>query len=281
MSAASCADLHPFLDGELDDARASAFRRHLGACPRCPPELEAAVLTDATAEAMLPQPARHETMEIRAPVAPAPAPDEVAARRRRRLLGSSLAVALGAAAAAALVIFQLGRSPGGEVAWMSEGSHRTIEARLGYAGAGGYRPLRRERGNGAGARGRQGREAALAELAARGDEHGLGVMFLIEGQHARALGHLEQAVPTPALLVDRAAVAIEQGDGDRALDLADRALAQQPRYPPALWNRALALELVGRTAEAALAFEELASLGEDGWSEEARQRALSLRASAR
>ncbi|HEY0712492.1 MAG TPA: zf-HC2 domain-containing protein, partial [Polyangia bacterium] len=52
-TAAACSNLHPFIDGELDEADAAAFRQHLGVCATCPGELEAAVLADAVAEAGL------------------------------------------------------------------------------------------------------------------------------------------------------------------------------------------------------------------------------------
>jgi hypothetical protein len=49
----SCSYLHPFLDDELDDNLANAFRLHLGVCDRCAAELEQSILTDELADLAL------------------------------------------------------------------------------------------------------------------------------------------------------------------------------------------------------------------------------------
>ena len=54
-----------------------------------------------------------------------------------------------------------------------------------------------------------------------------------------------------------------------------------PGHAPAMWNRAVALELLDRGTEAQQAYDALADRAEAGWSEEARKRALALRNGAR
>ena len=55
-------------------------------------------------------------------------------------------------------------------------------------------------------------------------------------------------------------------------------LARAPRFGPALWNRALVLRELGLLRGAAAAFDDVAALGEPGWSGEARTQAATLRA---
>jgi tetratricopeptide (TPR) repeat protein len=269
-TSAACANLHPFIDGELDDAGRGAFRAHLAICPRCPAELESTMMCDAVAEEALVA-SQPQTIEIPS------VGDELGARRppQRRILLTAAALIL---AAAGLGLF-VGRRTEEPLlaANLSDDPFRTIEGRLAYAGFDRHRPLRRERGGATVDPWSGGREQTLAALQERNDEHGLGVALLLEGKYDEAARHLDRAAALPATSIDAAALALERGDGRAALAHADRALALLPRSGPALWNRALALQLLGRTAPAIAAFESVAALGEPGWADEARAHAAALR----
>jgi cellulose synthase operon protein C len=278
MAAATCADLHPFLDGELEDDRASAFRRHLGVCDRCPTDLEEAILTDEIAGSVLGPARGPRTVEVvgapSALAAEVANRDDLAIRRSRRHWAAGV-VAAGALAAAMLLLF-FGRGSGDELAALQATTHRTIEGRLSYPGFDGHRPFRRVRDAGT-QQWRSAREQVLAALERRGDQHGLAVALMVEGQLAQAADHLNRASPSAEVLSDQAALAIEQRDGAQALALVDRALAISPTHPPALWNRAVALDLLDRDAEAVQAYEAVARIAEAGWSREAQRRAAALR----
>jgi hypothetical protein len=92
----------------------------------------------------------------------------------------------------------------------------------------------------------------------------------------RALPLLERAGAGADVDSDRAAAALLAGHPEDALRFADAALKAQPAHPQALWNRALALRDLHRTAEAFAGFAKVTALGERGWSGEARMRALTL-----
>jgi hypothetical protein len=278
---AICEKLHPFVDGELDDGEAQAFRLHLGDCSRCPTDLEAAVLCDALAEeALAAGPRRARTVELAGtpaaqPVSSAPeVHDQLAARRRRKILAAAVGVVAVAAAASILIVrAQLPDSP---LATLLEEPYRPIEGRLAYPGADRYRPPGRVRGASQ-STGRPERTELFARLEARNDHHGLGVALLLDGQLDQAARQLGGASPSPSLLSDQAALALQQGAPREALTLTERALAQQPGHPQASWNRAVALEALGWRRQAAEAFDAVAALGEPGWTDEARRRAAALR----
>jgi tetratricopeptide (TPR) repeat protein len=294
MTAVLCSNLHPFIDGELDEAASAAFRQHLGGCATCPAEFEAAVLADAVAEGNLIVGVTGATVE---------APDARAAgsvggthglgsaprfTRRSRWIWAVPGTLTLAAAAALLLWMRAPNDGGGALAMLVEDSHRTVDARLAYPGYPGldrHRPLRRARDRGALAQSSQawlaGREQALARLEKERDQHGLAVASLLEGRPDEAETHLTKVPESAAVLSDAAAVAIERGDAVRAQTLAKRALTNEPRHPQSLWNLAVALQLQGAHAEAAAAFAAVAALGEAGWAEEARQRAAALTPSPR
>ncbi|HEY0710677.1 MAG TPA: zf-HC2 domain-containing protein [Polyangia bacterium] len=274
MTASLCSHLHPFIDGELDEAEASAFRLHLGECAVCPAELEAAMMADAIAETNLGSAVR--TAETSVPVA---ASRPAGARRTRWTWAVPGALTL-AAVAALLIWTRSGPDSNGALALLGGETHRTVDARLAYPGLDRHRPLRRDRG-GQASSWVEGREQTLAQLEERQDAHGLAVASLLEGRAAEAEAHLARASESVAVLSDAAAVAIERGDAARAESLAKRALALAPGHPQAMWNLAVSLQLQGKQAEAAAAFASVATLGEPGWAEEARQRAAALTPSPR
>ena len=169
------------------------------------------------------------------------------------------------------------------VAALAGDTHRQLEGRLAYPGLDGYRRLNNQRAGGVGETATApptglAVEEGLAELEARGDLHGLGVAHLLLGNLPRARRYLEQASQSTAVLNDRATLALRQGKNQEALNLSELALRQTPNQPQATWNRALALDGLRRSREAAEAFDRAATLsGAAGWGEEARDRARRLR----
>ena len=315
---ALCEKLHPFVDGELDDQEARAFRLHLGQCRTCAGDLEAAVLCDALAEEVLaggrrrvatvelpateepvfatterpgrpapvaatterpgPAPVAATTEKV-GPAPPGHPPDELAARRRRQ--GIMVAVGGVAVAAAAAVLIFRTPLPESPLAELLAEPYRPIDGRVAYPGLDRYRPLARARG-GADQAAQPARTELLANLEGKNDHHGLGVALLLDGQLDQAARQLAAAPTSAAVLSDSAALALQRGQAREALTLADRALAVEPRHPQAIWNRAVALEILGWRRQAAEAFGAAAALGGDpGWTAEARRRADDLHAGER
>jgi hypothetical protein len=124
--------------------------------------------------------------------------------------------------------------------------------------------------------------AGLAELEQRGEWHTIGVASLLAGNREQAATYLARAPRSPNVDVDRAAALLTSSndrDLEQALELLDGVLAVNPRNGPAAWNRALVLARLGLPLSAAKAFDDVATLAEPGWSNEARTRAKELRAS--
>jgi hypothetical protein len=254
---------HALADGELIGDAADAAREHLVTCTACRAELADVLQLDAAVAA-----AGH-----RAPVI------DLAWYRQRRLQVAAAAVA----AAAAVVVYlalpphhpgaPAGTEDGTEVA-LALAPHRVTEARLAWPGAAAYRGYDVPRA------GEAPHEAidlmAIARLDRRGDRHGVGVLELLNGERRQAASYLERAGDSPDVMADRAALALADHQPERALALADAALARRAGHPAALWNRALALRDLGLSRSSAAAFREVARLGEPGWAEEARQRASTV-----
>jgi cellulose synthase operon protein C len=102
------------------------------------------------------------------------------------------------------------------------------------------------------------------------------VLAMLNGDHRQAQVFRERAAASPAVIADRAALALAEGDAERALELADAALSSQPGHSAATWNRALALRELGLPRASAAAFRQVASGGEAGWADEANARAAAL-----
>jgi hypothetical protein len=249
---------HALADGELAGAEADAARTHLATCPICQAELADIVQLEA-----LPPPA------------PRIAPVIELAWYRRRTVQVGAAVAMAAAAAIALVISRpRAREQHAEHVQVALAPHRAIEARLSWSVARAYRPYDVPR---AAAPAREPIAlATLADVDRAGDVHGVGVLALLDGDRARAAQYLERAAESADVLADRAALALADGAPDRALALADRALALAADHGPAMWNRALALRELGLSSAAAAAFRAVAAHGEPGWATEATSRADAL-----
>lgn len=90
--------------------------------------------------------------------------------------------------------------------------------------------------------------------------HAAGVAYLHLGpeNYGRALASLEAAVAkeprNPAMLNDLAAAYLAMDNGAAALKTADRSLVIE-KSPAALWNRAYALQILGRVPQARAAWE--------------------------
>jgi tetratricopeptide (TPR) repeat protein len=159
--------------------------------------------------------------------------------------------------------------------WLTEAPTRPIEARLSLPAADVHRPYLPVRGP------EQATPVPLRELArleSRGDRSGIAASYLVHGDPQQALAHLNHAPASPGRESDRAVAFFLLRRHDEALSLLDGALDAQPRNPRALWNRALVLRELGLTLLAASAFEDVAELGEPGWSTEALEHARALRA---
>jgi hypothetical protein len=244
---------HALASGALAGDAADAARDHLADCEAC-------------------QAAFHDALQLDAAVAEAPAAVvSLAWYRRRKIQLAGLAMA-----AAAGVILYLTLPRGGaptDTAVIALAPKRGVEVRLAWGEAARYRPYDVPRGD---APSENVGVAVLGELDKRGDAHGVGVLALLDGDRRQAARYLERAGDTADVLADRAALALLDHDPSRALGFADAALAKRPGHPVALWNRALALRDLGRTADAAAAFREVADQGEPGWAAEAKQRAATL-----
>lgn len=113
--------------------------------------------------------------------------------------------------------------------------------------------------------------------------HALGLASLIADKRNEAVDALRRAASTtesPEILNDLAAAYLERGRGgdyQLALETATRAL-QLERTPAGLWNRALALERLGRNRDAIAAWQEYIELENDpAWDEAARVRIEDIR----
>jgi Flp pilus assembly protein TadD len=134
-------------------------------------------------------------------------------------------------------------------------------------------------------------EAAVARLqqsvagqSGTGALRSLGIAALVEGQLDAAVESLERAARSapgdPAVLADLSAVYLERArqpsgndDAQRAYDAASRAIQADPAMQAARFNLALALERLGRRAEAQQAWRDYLTVdSQSAWAQEARQR---------
>lgn len=100
-----------------------------------------------------------------------------------------------------------------------------------------------------------------------------------EGDRARARAVLEARAPTAANDNDRGVLLLAGGQPAEALAAFDEALSKEPELTPARFNRAVALEALGRKPQAVEAWKAyLAGAGDEeaGWVDEARRRMAHL-----
>jgi len=120
----------------------------------------------------------------------------------------------------------------------------------------------------------------LAGVEKRGDLHGVGALFLLNGDRKQAGAYLARAGDSGAVLADRAALALANADPAGALAMADSAIERTAGHvseqSAAMWNRGLALRDLGLSNGAAQAFRAVAGNREPGWAEEALRRAAAL-----
>ncbi|MEA2162230.1 MAG: hypothetical protein QOK37_357 [Thermoanaerobaculia bacterium] len=135
-------------------------------------------------------------------------------------------------------------------------------------------------------------DASMAAAWSRGSDdddasHVNGVALLLTGKTAQALSKLEAAAASsndPAVWNDLAAAlheaAMRYGVPEKiaqALAAADRALALDPRYAEALFNRALILQRLGFRDDALIAWKRYLDVDAgSGWAVEARAHAVAL-----
>ncbi|HSR99563.1 MAG TPA: CHAT domain-containing protein [Kofleriaceae bacterium] len=279
-----CETLHAYVDGELEAAELSAFETHLAGCDDCTAELPRLLALMSALEgaaAVSTAPAGGKRLVVINGGEGAIAAKVAAPRRSRRPVWIAAGGALAAAAVAvAVAVIPPGKPvPAPEtVALRSElGPARLLQSRLSYPGTAEYRPVDV-------ARGAERSEPISIESRARlekaKDWHGLAVASLLAGERERAVQLFAQVAASPHADSDRAALELVDGSPpalERALDDVDRALAQLPGDPAALWNRALTLAALNLPLAAAREFDRVAALGESGWADEAKRRAQALR----
>lgn len=278
----SCDHLHAFLDGELSSDEADGFRTHLAGCPACQAELPRMMALIGTLDehgtaAPADRPGASSSSSERAMPAPVRLP-----WRRRPLLAVAIGGAIAMAAAASLILSRRPSRPATTVAWVAPAaSSRPSIARLAYPGASAYHPYAPTRGTPATAP--TIALATLADLERQGDWYGVAVVSWWRGDRDAAARYFGMAAPSPDALVDQAALALSGTETialAEALAVFDQVLRRDPRHPAARWNRAQTLAQLGLTRSAADALEAIAADGEPGWSDEARQTAATLRATA-
>lgn len=265
---APCEQIERFADGELAPDEAETFRQHLLDCDRCKAELGNLLQLKMMAS-------RHAERQP-APALPAPPWWSFSSRW-------SVATAVGAACAALLAVGVLMRPRGPRTdPWLMSEPERRLEMRLAIVAADHHRPLAsRKMGQSPSQAGAKLPLEALTELERNGDAAGLAAAFLARNDKSlvdQAEAYLAPLPSTPGNETLRATALLIKGAPAEALRHLERALDQDPKFAPALWNKALALRDLDLLDAAALTFREAAALGEPGWSEEARQHAEALSA---
>jgi tetratricopeptide (TPR) repeat protein len=153
---------------------------------------------------------------------------------------------------------------------VNETPYRELEARVG-GGIGEYKPLKPAM---AGAP-EHGQETAQSS---DGTDSIVTLLEQRDGSGAkRALSLLQQAPRTPVVVNQQAVALLQLGRPEEALQQVDAALTAAPQHAEALWNRGLVLRELRLPLTAAKSFGQVAVLKEAGWSEEASQKAESLR----
>jgi cellulose synthase operon protein C len=267
--ASLCDDVELFVDEELPPERAEAFRNHLPDCARCQREVANLLQLDMLGQSHL------EHAEAQAPAEP----PRLAPSARWRHPALLVAVPLMVVLVALAVVPRPGApaAPESDV-WLDQLPRRPLQARLSHRKADRHRPPP-SKSMGAS---EPSKEPSLKDLALleQSDPQGLVAAWLVHGDPKRAEGvlrGLEEQGPSADLANYRAVLSMLEDKPGEALRHLTRALEQDPRHPQARWNLGLALDMLDLPLLAARAFDEVAALGEPGWTEEAAQRAEELR----
>lgn len=258
-----------FVDARLSASERAAVVMHLAHCARCRELASSVALT-----------------------VPAP-PTKVLAFRRPWFAGGALAAAAAVIAFAVALWPHAGGYPTPELKGLVDamGSTRVVEPRL--AGGFAYGPLQAiTRGPSSQSLETQVSfariEKASTDRPSRTTRRALATSLLLQRRNDEAIAVSEELTredPGDAGgWSDLSAARLARGSGDdaaAALNAADRALAIDPRLPEALFNRALALERLGRGVDARVAWGRyLQRDGTSGWADEARRHAASVPGSA-
>ncbi|NBD07417.1 MULTISPECIES: zf-HC2 domain-containing protein [Corallococcus] len=273
---AHCTRLHLFMDGELSESDAEGFRNHLPRCAACEGGLRDLLQLELLAA---------RALGVGAAEQPAsnPGGNVVAlgawVRRNARVVAP---LALAASLCAIVVPRMMPVAQVPAVVFLENQSTRELEARLSDPRADQWRRYSPMRG---GAEGTEAVQAPLplrplAEMEERKDFRGIVAAYVLHGQWQQAQAVLAREPASLARDNDLAVVALQDGRHQDALALLDSVVRADPRNAQALWNRGLALRSLHQDARAARDFDQVAALGEPGWSDEARKLADELRAAA-
>jgi len=271
-----CHDLVSFADGELEPERAAAFREHLRTCESCQAGLVEAMQLSAQLSTLPPR------------VAPAPEP---AAwwRSLWRWLQAQLRgprpawVATAPLAVLGLVLAYRIITPPADPAKphgnaFAAARTRPYLLRLAYGDAAEHRPARDVAlGGGGSAVSDRIPFSALSALEQRGDEYGLAIARLWNGDRpADVLKQLSTLEQTPGVRADRAAMAVLTTSNDNAEPVLAELEALRNAGDPAAaraarWNYALLLARLELPLRAAQEFQAIAGEHEAGWGDEAAE----------
>jgi CHAT domain-containing protein len=192
--------------------------------------------------------------------------------RRGRVLVAGLVVVVGAACAAWAALAGRARPAVAPPVTLTLPAQRALEARFTGVQFARYRPYR----------GGHATEAvslaALAELERHGDPGDLIAALASTGDVARARELAGGLPPDARGDSDRAAIALADGDPERALGHAYRATGRDPALAAAWWNLGVAARARGLARVSRAAFERVVALGEPGWSDEAAAHIAALAA---
>ncbi|MCY1018624.1 CHAT domain-containing protein [Pyxidicoccus sp. MSG2] len=267
-----CDNIVPFVDGELSPPAAEAFRDHLPDCPRCQAQLSnLLVLERLGARYMAHQGERKSSREL-----PLPQPRSPGRPPRWHLVSWAAA---GCALILALVLGSRGArhddTSATKVAWNLPGRTRNTP-RISDPRADAHRPTSGQLMDGT-ARREELPNKELGRLKELGDRLGQAAMYLAWHRPQETLDILdtlsEQGPDAQSL---RAAALLELGRPEEALRVLDPLLTAHPGHLQARWNRALVLEALRLPLLAARDFQEVAQAREEGWSQEAAERAEEL-----
>ncbi|HZI13036.1 MAG TPA: tetratricopeptide repeat protein [Myxococcus sp.] len=270
MNTMPCTKLHLFVDGELPEGDAEAYRQHLTRCAECEVGLRDLLQLEMLAARAL-QPAGGE------------APGKVTPLRpwMQQAWRAAVPVALAAGLAAVGVLRYQAEPQVPPEVWLESASGRTMEARLSHAQADRFKPFSPMRGSALAPEPVSLRP--LAQMEERNDYRGIAAAYALRGDWQQAEAFLAKAPDSVATSNDRAALALSKRQWEEALELLTGALRKEPRHPQALWNRGLALRELGLSQRAEEAFRQVAALPgqEAGWVGEALMKADELREDVR